>query len=65
MEIIIMADQELKKIKYQEHVDAIEAHKTLLDKQGMDSNISLDDIKNSLNSLVLTFDEYMKIIGIP
>ena len=60
-----MTDQELKKTKYQEHIDAIEAHKLLLDKQEEDSNISLSDIKNSLDSLVLTFDEYMKIIGIP
>ena len=60
-----MAEHELKNTKFDAHVDAIEKHKTLLEKLHLDSNTHLDEINNSLEQLTLTLDEYLKVIGIP
>ncbi|MES2546906.1 MAG: hypothetical protein V4575_04310 [Pseudomonadota bacterium] len=60
-----MAEPELKKIKFEEHVDAVEKHKQLLEKLHLDSNTHLDEVNNSLQRLTLTLEEYLKVIGIP
>ena len=57
--------EELKNIKLNEHVEALEKHKALLEKMHLDSNTHLDEINNSLQQLTLTFEEYLKVIGIP
>ncbi len=60
-----MAQPELKNTKFDAHVDAIEEHKALLEKLHLDSDTHLDEINNSLQRLTLTFEEYLKVIGIP
>jgi hypothetical protein len=60
-----MAKQDLKDTKLQEHVDAIEKHKALLEKLHLDSNTHLDEINGSITKLTLTLEEYLKVIGIP
>ncbi len=57
--------QNLKDSKLKEHVDAIEKHKALLEKLHLDSNEHLDEVNNSMSSLTLTLEEYLKVIGIP
>lgn len=60
-----MTEHTLKKIKLDEHVAAIDKHKELLEKMHLDSNTHLDEINQSLQQLTLTFEEYLKVIGIP
>ncbi len=60
-----MAKQDLKDAKLKEHVDAIEKHKSLLEKLHLDSNTHLDEVNNSISNLTLTLEEYLKVIGIP
>ena len=60
-----MTEPELKNTKFDAHVDAIEKHKALLEKLHLDSNTHLDEINNSLERLTLTFEEYLKVLGIP
>ena len=55
----------LKDIKLNEHVEAIEKHKLLLEKPHLDSNTHLDEVSNSIENLTLTLEEYLKVIGIP
>ena len=60
-----MATDNLKQIKFTEHVDAVESHKALLDKLHLDSDSRLDEINNSLERLTITLEEYLKVIGLP
>ena len=60
-----MTQQELKNTKLDVHLDAIEKHKTLLEKLHLDSNTRLDEITNSIERITLTLDEYLKVLGIP
>ena len=57
--------QSLKDSKLNEHVEAIEKHKLLLEKLHLDSNTHLDEVNNSIENLTLTLEEYLKVIGIP
>ncbi len=56
---------DIKKIKFEEHADAIEKHKALLEKLHLDANTHLDEVNHSLQRLTLTLEEYLKVIGIP
>lgn len=60
-----MATDQLKQIKFTEHVDAVESHKALLDKLHLDSDSRLDEINNSLERLTITLEEYLKVLGLP
>lgn len=60
-----MANDDSRNTKFEEHVKAIEKHKSLLEKLHLDSNIHLDEINNSLENLTITLEEYLKVIGIP
>lgn len=60
-----MTKPDLQHIKYQEHIDAIEKHKSLLEKLHLDANIHLDEVNNSFQNITLTLEEYLKVIGIP
>lgn len=60
-----MTKQDLRNIKYKEHVDAIEKHQLLLEKLHLDSNIRLDEAQASLENLAITLEEYLKVLGIP
>lgn len=51
--------------KLQEHAEALEQHKQLLEKLHLDGNLRLDEVNASLEKLTLTLEEYLKIIGIP
>jgi hypothetical protein len=60
-----MSKSELHQIKYQEHLDAIERHKLLLEQLHLDSNARLDEVTDAFQQIALTFEEYLKVIGIP
>ncbi len=60
-----MSKQDLRDTKYKEHINAIEKHQLLLEKLHLDSGVRLDEAKTSLESLALTLEEYLKVIGIP
>lgn len=62
---LTMAKQDLKDAKLKEHIEAIEKHKSLLEKLHLDSNTHLDEVNNSISNLTLTLEEYLKVIGIP
>jgi len=55
----------LKEAKLEAHLDAVEKHKALLEQLHLNSNQHLDEVNNSLQTLTLTLEEYLKIIGIP
>lgn len=65
MEKPAMTKQDLKNAKFQEHAEAIEKHKALLEKLHLDSNKHLDEVTSSIEKLTLTLEEYLKVIGIP
>ena len=56
---------DLKNIKYSEHANAVEAHKALLEKLHLDTDVRLDEINNSLERLTFTLEEYLKVLGLP
>ena len=60
-----MDKQNLKNTKFNEHAEAIEKHKALLEKLHLDSNTHLDEVSNSIEQLTLTLEEYLKVLGIP
>jgi hypothetical protein len=60
-----MSKVELHQVKYQEHLDAIERHKLLLEQLHLDSNARLDEVTDAFQQIALTFEEYLKVIGIP
>ncbi|MFA6040397.1 MAG: hypothetical protein WC733_02740 [Methylophilus sp.] len=60
-----MSKSELHQIKYQEHLDAIETHKRLLEQLHLDSNTRLDEVTDAFQQIALTLEEYLKLIGLP
>lgn len=65
MEKTIMPKQALVQTKYQDHLEAIDKHKALLEKLHLDSNTHLDEINTSFQTITLTLEEYLKLIGVP
>ena len=61
----MMDNQDLKNTKFNEHAEALEKHKALLEKLHLDSNTHLDEITSSIEKLTITLEEYLKVIGIP
>lgn len=57
--------KELKEAKLEAHLEAVEKHKALLEKLHLNGNQHLDEVNNSLQTMTLTLEEYLKIIGIP
>jgi len=55
----------LKEAKLEAHLEAVEKHKALLEQLHLNGNQHLDEVNNSLQTLTLTLEEYLKIIGIP
>lgn len=51
--------------KFNEHVKAIEEHKTLLEKLHLESDSDLAEAKSSLQNIAITLEEYLKVIGVP
>ena len=62
---LIMPKEALLQSKYQDHLDAVEKHKALLEKLHLDSNSHLDEINTSFQTITLTLEEYLKLIGVP
>ena len=60
-----MPKEALLQSKYQDHLDAVEKHKALLEKLHLDSNSHLDEINTSFQTITLTLEEYLKFIGVP
>jgi hypothetical protein len=59
-------NQNLKNAKLKEHIKALEEHQTLVENlHEADSSILVDEIKNSLEKVAITLEEYFKVIGIP
>jgi len=58
-------DQTLKTSKLQAHLDAIENHKDLLEKLHLNGNQHLDEVNASLQTVTLTLEEYLKLVGLP
>jgi hypothetical protein len=58
-------DQTLKTSKLQAHLDAIENHKSLLEKLHLNGNQHLDEVNASLQTVTLTLEEYLKLVGLP
>lgn len=56
---------ELKQAKLEAHLDAVDKHKALLEQLHLNGNAHLDEVNNSLQSITLTLEEYLKLIGIP
>ncbi|MEZ0231509.1 MAG: hypothetical protein ACAH12_01610 [Methylophilaceae bacterium] len=51
---------------YSEHLEALNQHKALLEKlHDNDDSLDATHIKQSLERVALTLEEYFKIIGIP
>lgn len=57
--------QKLKEAKLEAHLEAVEAHKALLEKLHLNGNQHLDEVNQSLQALTLTLEEYLKLIGLP
>ncbi len=55
----------IKDHKFNEHVKAIEEHKSLLEKLHLESDADLTKAKNSLETIAITLEEYLKVIGVP
>lgn len=61
-----MPNQDLKNSKLKEHIKALEEHQTLVGNlHEADSSILVDEIKNSIEKVAITLEEYFKVIGIP
>lgn len=58
-------DQTLKTSKLQAHLDAIENHKSLLEQLHLNGNQHLDEVNASLQTVTLTLEEYLKLVGLP
>ncbi|MFQ6332238.1 hypothetical protein [Methylophilus sp. 3sh_L] len=58
-------DQTLKTTKLKAHLEAIENHKSLLEKLHLNGNQPLDEVNASLQTVTLTLEEYLKLIGLP
>ena len=56
---------ESKDHKFNEHVKALEEHKSLLDRLHLESDADLTKAKNSLETIAITLEEYLKVIGVP
>ena len=54
-----------KNQKFNDHVKALEEHKSLLEKLHLESDADLAKAKNSLENIALTLEEYLKVIGLP
>jgi hypothetical protein len=57
--------KELKDSKLEQHLDALEQHKQLLEKLHLNDNVHLDEVSDSIKQLTLTLEEYLKVLGIP
>ncbi len=57
--------KDLKDSKFNEHLDALERHKQLLEELHLNSNAHLDEVNGSLERIMLTLEEYLKLVGIP
>jgi hypothetical protein len=57
--------KDLKDVKLEAHLDALEKHKALLEKLHLNGNEHLNEVGNSLEQLTITLEEYLKLIGIP
>ncbi|MDI1360670.1 hypothetical protein [Methylotenera sp.] len=51
--------------KFNEHIKAIEEHKSLLEKLHLKSDDDLAKAKSSLENIAITLEEYLKVIGVP
>ncbi len=51
--------------KFNEHVKAIEEHRSVLEKLHLENNADLAKAKSSLENIAITLEEYLKVIGVP
>ncbi len=60
-----MAQENLHQDKVQAHIDAMERHRLLLSELHLDSNERLNELSATFEEMALTFEEYLKVIGLP
>lgn len=60
-----MAQEQLHQDKIQAHMDALEKHRQLLADLHLDGNERLDELNETFSEMAVTFEEYLKLIGIP
>lgn len=46
------------------HLQAVDQHKALLEQLHLNGNQHLDEVNASLQQIVLTLEEYLKVVGI-
>lgn len=60
-----MTQDQLHQDTFQAHLDAMEKHRQLLAELHLDSNERLDELNETFAEMTVTFEEYLKLIGIP
>lgn len=60
-----MAQDQLHQDKMQAHMDALERHRQLLADLHLDDNEKLDQLNETFSEMAVTFEEYLKLVGIP
>lgn len=60
-----MAQDQLNQEKVQAHIDALEAHRKLLEELHLDDNEKLDKLNETFSEMAVTFEECLKLVGIP
>jgi len=58
-------DNDSKNHRLDDHVKAIEEHKSLLEKLHVENSADLAKVKTSLENIAITLEEYLKVIGVP
>lgn len=51
--------------KFTRHVNAVEEHKSLLEKLHLGNEADLAKAKASLENIAITLEEYLKVLGMP
>lgn len=60
-----MAQDQLHQDTIKAHLDALEAHRQLLAELHLDDNEKLDQLNETFSEMAVTFEECLKLVGIP
>jgi len=60
-----MAQDQLHQETLQAHMDALEKHRQLLSDLHLDNNEKLDQLNETFSEMAVTFEECLKLVGIP
>jgi hypothetical protein len=63
---LTMRNHDIKNDQLKKHLKAIDEHKSLMnDLHKSSENHSIADLKASLEKMVISLEEYLKVIGLP